>query len=63
MDDRSRHCVSRALSRVIPNGGTAMYDAVADAVPLAQSGKHRKKAVVVISDGNDTNSTTSVGES
>ena len=39
-----------------------MYDAIADAVPLAQEGKNRKKAVLVISDGNDTNSGTSVGE-
>ena len=33
-----------------------MYDAVAEAVPLATAGTHRKKAIVVISDGNDTNS-------
>jgi VWFA-related protein len=39
-----------------------LYDAVAEAVPLAQTGRHRKKAVVVISDGNDTSSRTSVRE-
>jgi Ca-activated chloride channel homolog len=33
-----------------------MYDAAAEAVPLAQSGAQRKKAVVIISDGNDTSS-------
>ena len=33
-----------------------MYDAVAEAVPMAQSGQNRKKALVLISDGNDTNS-------
>jgi VWFA-related protein len=33
-----------------------MYDAVAEATPLAQSGRHRKRAMVIISDGNDTNS-------
>jgi Ca-activated chloride channel homolog len=52
--DRNR--ISRALSRVRPNGGTAMYDAVAEAVPMAQGGQNRKKALVLISDGNDTNS-------
>jgi VWFA-related protein len=57
-----RTAVSRALSRVIPNGGTAMYDAVAEAVPIAESGTHRKKALVIISDGNDTNSSTTVPE-
>ena len=54
--------VSRALRRIVPQGGTAMYDTVAEAVPLAERGQHRKKALVVISDGNDMSSTTSVGE-
>ena len=48
--------VSRALGGIRPRGGTALYDAVADAVVLAEQGRHRKKAVVIISDGNDTNS-------
>lgn len=51
-----RNAVSRALGRIQARGGTAMYDAAAEAVPLAQSGAQRKKAVVIISDGNDTNS-------
>jgi Ca-activated chloride channel family protein len=57
-----RRAISRAVSRVSPSGGTAMYDAIADAVPLANIGKHPKKALLVISDGNDTNSSLSVGE-
>jgi Ca-activated chloride channel family protein len=56
--DRRR--VSSELARIRPRGGTAMYDAVAEAVPLAQSGSHRKKALLVISDGNDTSSRTDV---
>lgn len=52
--------VSAELSRLRPRGGTAMYDAVAEAVPLVQSGKHRKKALVLISDGNDTSSRTAI---
>jgi VWFA-related protein len=55
-----RRLVSRNLARVNPSGGTAMYDAVAEAVPMAQGGQNRKKAVVLISDGNDTNSRLSV---
>ena len=39
-----------------------MYDAVAEAVPMSQGGEHRKKAILIVSDGNDTNSRTSVGE-
>ncbi len=56
--DRRR--VSSELERIRPKGGTAMYDTVAEAVPMAQSGTHRKKALLVISDGNDTSSRTEV---
>ena len=52
----NRQALSRALAGIRPNGGTSMYDAVADALPLLASGKHQKKALVVISDGNDTSS-------
>ena len=58
-----RRAISRAVARVRPAGGTAMYDAVADAVPLASIGKHPKKAMLVISDGNDTNSRVGLGSS
>ena len=54
--------ISRAVRDVQPAGGTAMYDAVATALPEAEAGRNRKKALLVISDGNDTNSTISVGE-
>ena len=54
--------ISRALREITPRGGTAMYDAVAEAVPLADRGTNRKKAVLVISDGNDTNSETHISE-
>ena len=51
-----RQKLTRALYRITPNGGTAMYDAVAEAVPLAQRGKFQKKALLLVSDGNDTTS-------
>ena len=57
---KDRAVLSRALGRITPNGGTAMYDAVADAIPLAQKGQNRKKALLVISDGIDTSSSTTV---
>jgi Ca-activated chloride channel homolog len=57
-----RQLLSRALGRIAANGGTAMYDAVADAIPLAQRGVNRKKALLVISDGNDTSSRTGIRE-
>src|SRR4051812_28741736 len=46
----------RALYELSGNGGTALYDAVADAIPIAQRGRNAKKALVLISDGNDTGS-------
>ena len=58
--DRSR--LSRSMRRIIPRGGTAMYDTLLEAVPLAEKGQNRKKAIVVISDGNDTNSSATVQE-
>ena len=54
--DRSR--MSSALQRMHSEGGTALYDAVAKALPLLKSGRHRKKALLVISDGIDTSSDT-----
>jgi VWFA-related protein len=51
-----RAAVSRALGTANARGGTALYDAVAEAIPLAQKGSERKKALVVISDGEDQNS-------
>jgi Ca-activated chloride channel homolog len=53
-----RRAVARVVGSVKPAGGTALYDAVAAAVPLGESGTRRKKALVVISDGNDQNSST-----
>src|SRR3954453_17295634 len=59
---KDRQQLSRALGRLEPNGGTAMYDAVADAIPMTTKGQNRKKALLVISDGNDTASATTVRE-
>jgi Ca-activated chloride channel homolog len=57
-----RQALSRVLARLSPHGGTAMYDAVAEAIPVTQRGKYQKKALLVISDGNDTSSTTRLRE-
>src|SRR3954468_25049343 len=52
--------ISDSLQRIQPHGGTALYDAVTEAVHLAQQGRNKKKAVIIISDGNDTSSRTDV---
>jgi Ca-activated chloride channel family protein len=57
-----RRLLARALDSLYAGGGTAMYDGIADALPVAQRGSNRKKAIVVISDGNDTGSSTTTRE-
>ena len=43
--------LSRTIREIRPGGGTALYDAVADSVPRVAEGRHRKKALLIISDG------------
>ena len=57
---KDRQRLSDAMARIRPRGGTALYDTLAEAIPMAQTGKNRKKAVVIISDGNDTSSSLDV---
>jgi len=59
---KDRQLLSRVLGRIPATGTTAMYDAVAEAVRLAATGQNQKKALVVLSDGNDTSSKRSLGE-
>jgi Ca-activated chloride channel family protein len=42
-----------ALSRINPNGETALYDAVAEALEHLKQGNRDKKVLIVISDGGD----------
>lgn len=56
----NRAAVSRMVGSIRPTGGTALYDAMSDAVPLGEHGTRRKKALVLISDGNDQDSSTGV---
>ena len=57
-----RRAISRAVGETTAAGGTAMYDAIGRALPIAADGRNQKKALLVISDGNDTNSRTTVGQ-
>jgi VWFA-related protein len=57
-----RKLLPRLLGGIHPSGETVLYDTVSESLPLAKSGQHRKKALVVISDGNDNGSTTSITE-
>src|SRR6185295_4082290 len=57
-----RQLLNRALDRIAADGTTAMYDAVAQGVRMTATGQNRKKALVLLSDGNDTTGKTSLRE-
>jgi Ca-activated chloride channel homolog len=48
--------ITDALENTIVSGGTALYDAIYLSIQKAQTGKKPKKAVVVVSDGEDRDS-------
>ncbi|MGE3275456.1 MAG: VWA domain-containing protein [Vicinamibacterales bacterium] len=58
--DRSR--LRARLDDITPSGGTAIYDAVKAALPLFDDRRHPRAAVVLVSDGADTASDTTVVE-
>jgi Ca-activated chloride channel family protein len=60
---QDRGTFSRAMDRANqgrPAFGTAVFDAVAATLPAAATGVHTKKALLLISDGNDNRSNTAV---
>ena len=58
----NREAIRQALGSIRPEGGTALYDTVAEALPLTARGSRPKRALVIISDGNDTSSRIRVEE-
>src|SRR5438132_13975376 len=53
-DDRDR--LAKALRRVTVGGGTALYDALDESLRKLKQGRHDKKAILLITDGEDTSS-------
>lgn len=54
---RAREDVVRALAGLRPSGGTAIYDAIVEALPVIDRRTRQRAAILVISDGADTAST------
>src|SRR5262245_53019694 len=54
-DDREK--LSQALRHVNATGGTALYDALTEGLMKIHSGRHSKRAILLITDGQDTAST------
>jgi Ca-activated chloride channel homolog len=57
---RTQQDVQHALGAIRPSGGTAIYDAIADALPLIARRNRQRAALLVISDGADTASNTTL---
>jgi Ca-activated chloride channel family protein len=57
---RAHDDVLRALEGLRPSGGTAIYDAIIDSLPLVERRTRERAALLVISDGADTASTASL---
>jgi len=55
-DDREK--LSQALRHINATGGTALYDALGEGLNKLRSARHSKRALLVITDGQDTASTT-----
>ena len=53
-NDRER--LARALNRVMVGGGTALYDALDEGLQKIKQGRHEKKAILLLTDGEDTSS-------
>ena len=59
---RAQPDVQRALDGLKPNGGTAIYDTIVEALPMLDVRTKPRGALVVISDGADTASTVTLRE-
>jgi VWFA-related protein len=59
---RAQPEVERALAALKPTGGTAIYDAILDALPMVETRTRQRGALLVISDGADTASNGSLRE-
>src|SRR2546425_10113788 len=53
-DERDR--MAKALRRVTVGGGTALYDALDEGLRKIKQGRHEKKAILLLTDGEDTSS-------
>lgn len=53
-DDHRR--ILRAIDRLNPRGSTALYDAILLGLQRVAEGKHNRRALMLVTDGNDTSS-------
>jgi len=58
----NREKLSKALRGLHASGSTALYDALDQGLVKIKSGKHQKRAILLITDGQDTGSATTYNE-
>jgi VWFA-related protein len=58
----SRMLLSQAMALLRPEGGTALYDAILEGLFHIRQGRNAKKTLVIVSDGDDVNSRSSLEE-
>ena len=59
---REQGDVTHALAALRPSGGTAIYDAILEALPIIEKRTRQRAAILVISDGADTASSATLRE-
>ena len=52
----------QAITLLRPVGGTSLYDAILDGLRRVKTGRNQKKAIVLVTDGIDTGSFSSLGQ-
>ena len=58
----SRILLTQGIGLIHPRGGTSLYDAMLTGLRRMRQGKHRKKALIVMTDGMDTASLSSLAQ-
>jgi Ca-activated chloride channel family protein len=58
----NREKLRKALEHIPVTGGTALYDALEEGLNKVKSGHHDKRAILLITDGEDTHSTVTFNE-
>ncbi len=58
----SRMLLAQGIGLLRPRGGTSLYDAILTGLRRMRQGKHRKKALIVMTDGMDTASLSSLAQ-
>lgn len=57
---RDGAAIERAVKPITPQGNTALYDAIGDAIEQVKQGRWAKRAIIIISDGEDNRSRTTL---